>query len=96
MSNWAFDMALPGTQTRTLSVLELRLSESEQKRRYSPYKQYACEVRLRAGVIIGRTTAASTLVRLDVKAKTDFLARLEAERQAEKWFANELDALLTQ
>lgn len=90
MSNWTVAACC---QSRTLGILELQLTDVEQKK-HSPYLFYKCAVHLRSGVVIGRTTASSTLVTFHLRASTDFLARLDAEHQAEKWLAENIDSLI--
>lgn len=88
MSNWTFTGSVAH---RTLGVLSLRLVPKSMK--VSPYERFEVEIFLRAGVAIGCMVFDQPLAKITVMASTEFLARLDAERQAEKWLEAHLDAL---
>lgn len=83
MSNWTFvgdDVAI-----RVLGVLALHMTP--QPMSHSPYARFELSLTLRDGVSIGRMIYGEPLAKLTVMASTEFLARLDAEKQAEKWLA---------
>lgn len=89
MSNWTClgdDVAI-----RVLGVLALRLTPKPMTHRY--YIRFELGLALREGVSIGRTIYGEPLAKIQILASTEFLARLDAENQAEKWLAAHLDAL---
>jgi hypothetical protein len=62
-------------------------------KQYGPYMRFGVEVRLRAGIQIWSVTSSELLARLVVRAKSDTLARVEAEHQAKLWLNANLERL---
>lgn len=62
-------------------------------REVGPYMVYALYLYPREGITIGGKTRTDRIGVLSLRAKTEFLARLEAEHVAEKWFQKNVVAL---
>lgn len=88
MSNWS---VFPGYQSYIPGLLELRLSDCQ--REFGGYLRFDLHLYLRAGVSVGSAVPGQLIATLKISATTDFLARLKAERAAEKWLKANLDDL---
>lgn len=63
------------------------------ERKTGPYSTFHLSIYPRAGITIGGKTHTDRIAKLQIRAKTEFLAQLEAEHAAEKWFQRNIVAL---